>query len=373
MQAQAFRQRHSNFRKRSTQLAHGHVAIPVYVQEFENLLQVLRVLITCPPGQRCQGSLLQQIQRLKLGHRINDPLHNVRTGQCYCHLQPLMPQSICDGTPALRLLAQQLHQNRLACLGDLLPARALKAHGLFADLVQELFFGLPMKRILSRKDDEHYHTSTPGVAPLIILYRRSDQLRSNAVWSTSCSRNLGPGPKRAAQTEINQLYVADLPLLHGFRKHDVLRLQITEYETGLMQIGQSGECLSHYLGCLWLCKPLLDTQAFQQSATGTNVHNQVYVSTILVALVGFTNVRVVQLAEDVELVFHCFGIRDLLFWNRLYGHMRCHRNAFCSNVPGSIDNPKAATSKLFKQFIVVLQLALFHLCQQGPVKGLQTI
>ena len=212
--------------------------------------------------------------------------------------------------------------------------------------------------LLSRWYEDRTSTKRDLLAkvPLVILYGSSHELGGNAVRGASRTRDLRSRSKRATQTEVNQFDVANFSILYGLCEHDIFGFQITKYEIGLVQVRQSRKSLSHDLCRIWLRESLLNAQAFQQSATGTNIHDQVYVAAILIAFVGFANMCMVQLAENIKLIFDGFWVRYLLFGDGLHGNIGCHGNGLCTNVSGSAYNTETATAQLFQHLIVVLHM-----------------
>mmetsp|Transcript_7786 Transcript_7786/g.17856 ORF Transcript_7786/g.17856 Transcript_7786/m.17856 type:complete len:399 (+) Transcript_7786:927-2123(+) len=332
-----------------------------------------RLVVCCAPSQRGDGRFLEHVQVLEVIEGCHDVLHDILTrevGAPAC--QPRVKERLVHRGALVRLLTHKLSKQRLGILGDLLPDGVVETARLPPDLVQKFILRLPIERVLPGEKNVHDHTGAPSVALLVVLHWRGDQLRGYTVGRAGCPAHLGPLLERATQAEVDQLDLfppeglVTLGVLQLRPEHDILGLQVAENEVGPVQVGEGGEDLPHNARSVDFRELRLPAESLQKSPAGEQFHDEVNVLSVLIALICLTNVRMVELPDNIKLLLHLLRILDLLLGDRLDSAV-----AVVPQIPTLVHNTEAPGPELLEYLKVVDELALLHLCERGPIKALQ--
>ena len=188
----------------------------------------------------------------------------------------------------LRVIGQQRTDKVFAVLRDCLPDAVIEVECALTHLLHNILIGLSIERGHSRKKDICDDTTGPDIALLVVVL--VEDLGCDVVRSTELFVEVTVGVVDEGGAEVDDLNLVELFVL---LEQDVLRLQITMHDVGLVAVVDAGEDLLHEDSSIALAELTTLEDLVEELTTLADLGDQVIALLVLEELVHLDDVRVI--------------------------------------------------------------------------------
>ena len=232
-------------------LIHAELAVAVFVEGLENLGQVVALLFAHQlRGDERVGRLLEGDIAVELAEVVQgvhgELLVNLERGQLS---DPRVLQSLLSRGALLRVVGQQRADEALAVLRDGLPDAVVERVLALANLLHDVLVGLAVEGRHSGKEDVGDDTSGPDVALMVVVL--VENLGGDVVGRAQLLVKVTVGVVDKGSAEVDDLDLIELLVL---LEQDILGLQVTVDDVGLVAVVDAGEHLLHEDGTVSLAE-----------------------------------------------------------------------------------------------------------------------
>ena len=271
-------------------LIHAELAVAVFVEGLENLRQVVALLFAHQlRGDERVGRLLEGDIAVELAEVVQgvhgELLVNLERGQLS---DPRVLQSLLSRGALLRVVGQQRADEALAVLRDGLPDAVVERVLALANLLHDVLVGLAVEGRHSGKEDVGDDTSGPDVALMVVVL--VENLGGDVVGRAQLLVKVTVGVVDKGSAEVDDLDLIELLVL---LEQDILGLQVTVDDVGLVAVVDAGEHLLHEDGTVSLAELAALQDLVEELSTFADLGDEVVALLIFEELVHLDDVWVV--------------------------------------------------------------------------------
>jgi len=259
---------------------------------------------------------------------------------------PRVVKEFLDGRSLIRRLLQSGGDEILSFLTDSVPVATSQVELLLLNVFVDFVFGATKEGRLSTEKNVDDDTGGPHVDLLVVLFL-AGKLRGHVERTAEGKVHLLVREKHC-ETEVCQLHVQVFVTL----AEKILGLEVSVSNSLLVHVVKSKQKLVNDFSGISFRKLLGFDDAVEEVATTDKLHNNKEVLAVFEKLKNTSDVRMIGLFKNLELLLHKFTEDRSLLQLILFDNLHCYIN-FTFLVSAEVDFAKGAVSNSLSDYVRV--------------------